>query len=224
MLIKSQQIKTGIKNHEVQTLASSDVAVVGLQTKVDADSFTEPEDYLKQLKMLQRKLKTTRESSYQDGLQAGEKKGYKQGVAEIQKEIDRFASLTESIRSQQEELIESSEQFVLSFALQVVEKLIGSREFSTLKCDKDKLKQVVAESLKLFSNSTKYTLRVHRETGEVVEKYKTEILKQIKKPVEISIVEDPTLNMSDCLVESDYGILDARIESQFQEIKSLFIQ
>ncbi len=224
MLIKSQQIKPGIKNHEVPTFDSSAVAVMGMQTKVDADSFTEPEDYLKQLEMLKRKLKTTKESSYQDGLQAGEKTGYQQGVALIQKEIEKFASLTESIRSRQEELIESSEQFVLSFALQVVEKIIGSKELSTLKFNKDKLQQVVAESLKLFSNSTKYTLRVHPETGEVVEKYKTEILKQIKKPIEISIVEDPTLNMSDCLMESDYGVLDARIESQFKEIKSFFIE
>ena len=52
----------------------------------------------------------------------------------------------------------------------------------------------------------------------------TEILKEIKKPVEISIVEDPTLNMSDCLMEADYGVLDARIESQFKEIKSFFIE
>ncbi len=224
MLIKSQQIKAGIKNHEVPTIDSSDVAVVGMQTKVGADSYTAPEDYLKQLETLKSKLKTTRENSYQDGLQAGQKAGYQQGVGLIQKEIEQFAGLTESIRSRQEELIESSEQFVLSFALKVVEKIIGSTEFSTLNFDQDKLQQVIAESLKLFSDSTKYTLRVHRETCEVVEKYKTEILKQIKKPIEISIVEDPTLNMSDCIVESDYGVLDARIESQFKEIETFFIE
>lgn len=224
MLIKSQQIKAGIKNHEVPTFDSGDDEVVGVQTKGDADFFTAPEDYLKQLATLKRKLKITEESSYQDGLQAGEKTGYQLGVGSIQKEIEKFAGLTESIRSRQEELIVSSEQFVLSFALKVAEKIIGSTEFSTLKLDKDKLQQVVSESLKLFSNSTKYTFRVHEETGEVVEKYKTEILKQIKKPVEISIVEDPMLKMSDCLVESDYGVLDARIESQFKEIKSFFIE
>ena len=222
MLIKSRQIKAGIKNHEVPTFDNS--AVVGMQKKDDADSYTSPEDYLKQLETLKSKLKTTRESSYQDGLQAGQKAGYQQGVGLIQKEIEQFAGLTESIRSRQEDLIENSEQFVLSFALKVVEKIIGSTEFSTLNFDKDKLQQVVAESLKLFSDSTKYTLHVRRETGDVVEKYKSEILKKIKKPVEISIVEDPNLNMSDCLMESDYGVLDARIESQFKEIKSFFIE
>ena len=59
MLIKSEQIKAGIKNHEVPTFDSSDVEVVGVQTKVDADSFTAPEDYLKQLESLKRKLKIT---------------------------------------------------------------------------------------------------------------------------------------------------------------------
>ncbi len=200
------------------------VLLLECKKKVDADSYTAPEDYLKQLETLKSKLKTTRESSYQDGLQAGQKAGYRQGVGLIQKEIEQFAVLTESIRSRQEELIESSEQFVLSFALKVVEKIIGSTEFSTLNFDQDKLQQVIADSLKLFSDSTKYTLLVRRETGEVVEKYKSEILKKIKKPVEISIVEDPTLNMSDCLVESDYGVIDARIESQFKEIKSFFIE
>ena len=155
MLIKSQQIKAGIKNHEIPTFDCSGVAVVGGQTKVDADSYTGPEDYLKQLETLKSKLKTTRESSYQDGLQAGQKAGYQQGVGLIQKEIEQFAGLTESIRSRQEELIESSEQFVLSFALKVVEKIIGSTEFSTLNFDQDKLQQVIAESLKLFSESTK---------------------------------------------------------------------
>ncbi len=218
MLIKSEKINgSGIKDHEVPTFDIGDSAV---QVKAKGNSLNEPEDYLKQLTKLKSELKITKESSYRDG----EKAGYRRGVALIQKEIEKFSNVTESIRSRQEELFESSEQFVLAFSLKVVEKIIGSKEFSTLKFDKGKLQQVMAESLKLFSDSTKYTLRVHRETSEVVEKYKAEILKQIKKPVEISIVEDPTLNMSDCLMESDYGVLDARIESQFKEIKSFFIE
>jgi len=224
MLIKSRQIKAGIKNHEIPTLDSVEATIAESQTKIDKNSFTEPEDYVEQLEILKRELKTTKKSSYQDGVSAGEKTGYQQGVGLVQKEIEKFATLIESIRSQQEELIESSEQFVLSFALKVAEKIIGSTDFSTLKLDRDKLQEVVAESLKNFPNSTKYTLRVHRETGEVVEKYKTEIQKQIQKPVEISIIEDPTLKMNDCLVESDYGVLDARIESQFKEIKNFFIE
>jgi flagellar assembly protein FliH len=219
MLIKSENVISPemIRDHEFPT---DEVGVACAEP--DEDKPITAERYLETIETLQQELATTRENSYSDGFQAGEKAGFNQALETIQPSIDSFAELLDSIRSQQEEIISSSDKFVVDFALVVVEKIIGDEQFSTINIGRSKLEKIVEDALNLFADSTKFIIRINKKTADMLEQYKSEIREQLSRPVALSIVDDPSLRPCDCLIESEHGVLDARIDSQLKEIKSVF--
>jgi flagellar biosynthesis/type III secretory pathway protein FliH len=166
---------------------------------------------------------TTPENEFKIGFHQGEKAGYEKGRKSVQPHIESFVEIITAMQNQQQEVINQAEQFVLNLALKIVEKILGCEELLNAKIDKTKLQQIVKEAMNQFSNSKKYNIRLHRDTAEVLEGYKPEILEKLPSQVELSITEDSSLKPGDCLVESEQGVLDARIETQLNKIKDVFI-
>ena len=104
----------------------------------------------------------------------------------------------------------------------MVEKILGAEHFTELAIDRDKLQRIVEEALNLFADSTRYIIRVHKTAAEALDQHKTAIIGQLNRPVAISIIDDPSLRPSDCLIETEHGVLDARIDSQLKEIRTVF--
>ena len=224
MLIKSARLSQSksIRDHQFPS-EREDNAAEEEYSEEPEEEVVSVDRCLLTIEALEEELERTKEQRYDEGFESGEKAGYTQGIETIQTQIDQFVEVLDAIRVQQEAIITSSERFVVDFALKIVEKIIGVEKFSELQIDRPKLEKIVEEALNLFADSTKYVIRVHRDTAEVLEKYKSEILDHLSRPVALSIVDDPSLRPYDCLIESEHGVLDARIDSQVKEIKSVFM-
>lgn len=157
------------------------------------------------------------------GFQNGERVGYEKGLQAIEPHIEHFSQLISSIQQQQEEVISGSEQFVINFAFKIVEKIMGFEEISNIIIDRNKLQSIVEEALNQFSDTAKYIIRVHKDTAEFLEQYKTQFVEKLSRPVALTVIEDPSLKPSECLIESEHGVVDARIDSQIKEIKNIFV-
>lgn len=224
MLIKSKNAKKpGIDSHRVPTLTTPYRSTSVQPRARKANSRMKAEDYERQLRELQRELESAKKSGYNDGFQAGEKAGYEQTASDTLFQTEQFKNVIESIRQRQNEIVSNSGDFVLRFAFRVAEKILGSHCLADVTIDKETLQAIIRASLEQFPDSCKYTIRVHEKTARVLGQYTQEIMAQFENPVEIAIREEPTLKLGDCLVETDFGILDARIESQFSEIKKDFL-
>ncbi|MFQ5674770.1 MAG: FliH/SctL family protein [bacterium] len=220
MLIKSKKIeKTRIDSPRVPTVRASNRSASIQERASKANANMKPEDYQRQIAELQRELDTIRESSYKEGFQEGEKAGAEQAASSMQFQTEQLKNVIEAIQQRQNEIISHSEDFVLKFAFKVAEKILGSHALADVRIDKKKLQTIIHGSLEQFPDSSKYTLKVHKETATVLGQYTQEIMSKFENPVEIAIREEPTLKIGDCLVETDFGILDARIESQFNMIR-----
>lgn len=220
MLIKLDKAnkKKNIRGHEFSQLDQGDDD--SFHELLNAD--LEDEIVRKKIEELEDKIEIAEEKGYQSGFQNGEKAGLDRALETLRTHIENLANLVGSLNRQQNEVIAGAEKFVVDFALKVADKIIGSEAFIKMQIDKNKLKKIVEQGLHSFPDSTKYEMRVHKQTAKTLEQYKPEILEQMAGQVAISIVEDPSLRPGDCLFESDFGVLDARIESQFEEIKNFF--
>ncbi len=170
----------------------------------------------------EKELQNIRDTSFNEGLAQGESAGYEKGLQSIQPYIDDFSKLIDDIQVQQEEVIAESEKFIIKFALKIVETIMGSAEIVNVIIDEKKLHSIVEEALNQFPESTKYILRVHKDTSEFLEPYKGQIIEKLSRPAALSIIEDPSIKPGECLIESEHGVIDARIDSQMEEIKNLF--
>ncbi|MFQ5772224.1 MAG: FliH/SctL family protein, partial [bacterium] len=203
MLIKSKRASKSknIKHPNFPIMMSNIMQSFEEMQGTDINSVHNRSEYIKRLEALQNKIQMTQESSYQDGFQDGEKVGYEQGLNTIQNSVQQLGNLINAIRNQQEDVVASTEKFIIKFALKIVEKIIGSDEFSNIKINKNKLQKSVAEALNLFSDSTKFIVRVHKETAKILEDSKSEILEQLSRPVALSIIDDVSLKPGECLIE-----------------------
>ncbi|MFQ5705941.1 MAG: FliH/SctL family protein [bacterium] len=172
-------------------------------------------------RLFEQKLQETYDSAFNDGLQQGEKTGFEKGLRSVEGEIKSLTDLVGSIARQQQEILSKSEQFVVDFALKVVEKILGVEEISNLRIDENKLRRIIGEALNQFAESTKYNIRVHRDSAETIEKYKSQIFDTLPRHVELSVTADPSLKPSEYLIESEHGVIDARIATQLNEIKNV---
>lgn len=219
MFVKSKKTIDGIQKYlfDPVDLKNGD-GVVHDENLVD-----ENRDSSNNVGWLQEQLQAVRESSFKKGFQEGEKAGYEKAGQLTQPHVQSFVELMGTIRKQEAKILEQSEQFLLNFAFKIAEKILAADEIVNREMNKGKLQDIIRAAIKQFSESSKFTIRLHKNTAQVFDTFKVDILKNLPSHIEVAIVEDPSLKPGDCIIESDRGALDARIEAQVQEIKDAFL-
>jgi flagellar assembly protein FliH len=223
MLIKLARAKKSkaIKQHALPDMQQGDLLI-----QLDHERPLNLEEaytlVARQVEELQAALAEVHERRYNEGFAAGEKAGYQSGVDNIQESIQNLNQVLLEIQQQQTELLHGCEQLVVDFALKLLEKVMGTQEFQNLTVDSAKLQQLVERALSEFADSAKFVIRLHRDVAKIVEARKSEFNAMLVNEGTVVIVEDPSLQPGDCLIETDFGVLDARVESQINELKSVF--
>ncbi len=73
-------------------------------------------------------------------------------------------------------------------------------------------------ALKLAAEKSKTTLRVNPEDCDYVEELRPEFFAAVKELKALTVTSDPSITRGGCLLESPYGDVDARIETQLEKI------
>lgn len=109
-----------------------------------------------------------------------------------------------------DEVISRVENDVVELALQIAKKIV-TRE---VMFDRDIALTLVKVSLKKLHSRAVAEVRLHPEDFAYVQTHRG----RIDFPGSLEIVEDRTISPGGCLIHTDTGDIDARIESQFEEI------
>ena len=171
---------------------------------------------------LRNDLAEQRELRFQEGFDAGRKDGYDAGMREIESRIHKFTELTADMQNRQVELMRQSEDFLSELALRAVEKIVGSEQAGSLRLDKSLLMKMLDSVVERFAGAPRVVFHVNHESLEVLEQNRAEIGARLPGKMSFTIVDDPSLAASDCVIESDFGLLDGRIEARLREIQNLF--
>lgn len=220
MIIKPHQLSEGkeIRSHSFPILDLEEPAVM--------EQIAGPEDVMaaqsQRIAALQEEIAATSQRSFDEGFKKGKQALYEEKMNALMRRVEELGEMVETLRRQEEEVVKSAEGFVLNFALKVAEKIIGSTEFSKAALDIPQLQKFISEALNQFSDSSKFILRVNKNTVESLEKALPQIQQKLTRPAALAITADPSLKPGDCLIECDHGVLDARIDSRLKEIKRVF--
>ena len=224
MLLKEQKIRTA-KGISGLQLPEYDVGS-DLLNKEHKNPFIALREELQsaktEIKRLQEKLAVENERRFAEGFKAGEKSGYAKGVASIAGRVHELGSVLQKLSEDEGSVLKSAQQFVIDFCFAIVAKIIGEEEFAKLPLSEKRLRQITDHALNEFSESSKYVIHVHKGLAETLQTYKEEIKAEFGRDIAVIIQDDPSLKPGDCLIESDFGVLDARIESQWSELRSIF--
>lgn len=160
------------------------------------------------------------EEAYQKGFQEGRDAGIAEGKAELQRVIERFHVVLSKAIERRNEIIQESEVQVVNLVLSIAKKVI--------KVISEHQKNVVinniAQSLQKLQQKSEVTIRVNLADLKLATKHKEDILKMAEQVKTITIAEDTTVDPGGCIIETDFGEIDARIASQLREIEDRILE
>jgi len=217
MIIKTKKGPKRFEEHQLPELQGS--TIINMMCDPLAEMENKYKHTLNELEMLRDEMKYVTEKQFSAGFAEGERVGRKAEKGLLKQQMTSLTELVKSIKQHETGIIKNTEKVILDFAFKVAEKIIGTIALTDVELNKDILEKLIEDAVNYFSENTKYLLHVHGSTLGHVKSLIPEIQANLGHSVSMNVCENPSLKPGECLVETEYGMLDARFETQFTEIK-----
>ena len=186
-------------------------------SKIIEDAKLEAERIIQEANVEKENIKAT---AHQDGYKEGHEQGFMEGQNEVNRLVERVHKIVESVMVRREEILCETEQQIVELVLLMtrkVVKIISENQKTVV------LSNVLA-ALKKIRTRGNITLRVNTEDLKLTTAHVDEFIKRIENVSGISVIEDSSVDRGGCIVETDFGAIDARISSQLAELESKIME
>lgn len=150
--------------------------------------------------------------AYQKAFAAGQKSGLQMAEKKTEVVVKRFSRSLEEVAALREKLFKAAERDLVELSIEIAKKLVH-RE---IQIDEKIIATLARVALERLAVRDGIRVTVNPLDARILGEELKELLGE-ESPVELRTDED--LRRGDCLVESDYGSIDARISEQFKEIE-----
>jgi flagellar assembly protein FliH len=180
----------------------------------------EREELRGDLKAMATELKEANEQSdqkYQVETSAGYEVGVKQAKQESDKERKKLSREVQQLRklfaANLEEQLQQVDAFAVEIAFAALTKVVGER-FG----DEEFTRAVVSKAVDSVRGARKVAVHVAQQDFELMQQFggKLTASGQIS---EIKFVADPRVTVGGCMIETETGVWDARLETQLQRLR-----
>jgi flagellar assembly protein FliH len=154
--------------------------------------------------------------AYDQGYREGHRDGLEQARQAIVDATNRAEQVTAAAAVEAAETLLASERQMVDIALAVARKILN-REIAL---NVDTVLPIVAATLEKVRDQDLVTVRVSPEDLDQVTGAKQQFQSQLTQDATLSVIDDAGLKSGDCVIETAFGVIDARIDSQFEAIKS----
>lgn len=113
-----------------------------------------------------------------------------------------------------------AEREILQLAVHIAEKIIGEQ----LRVEPGAIVSIVAEALKSVRRDKDVSLLVNPEAVAVVEARLEELRRQAPQGALFSVRADPSIAPGGCVIRTESGSVDAKLESQLQCLEELLLR
>jgi flagellar assembly protein FliH len=146
----------------------------------------------------------------------GQQKGREEATEELRRAIDLLAQYSRLLIQEKQEVTVRYEKEVLDLAFQLAEKIIG-RE---LELKPESVADVAKKALEQVVDSENVKLRVNPDDLDYVKAVYADLEAVLSSNAKLDIRSEPTIERGGCIVETEAGVLDARILTQLETLKS----
>ncbi|MDR3312693.1 MAG: flagellar assembly protein FliH [Spirochaetaceae bacterium] len=176
------------------------------------------------VKSAETKREEIAQSAYNEGREKGNavgyEDGYKTGDAEVQRLIDRLHVILERVYQKRDNILVESERELVNLVLLISRKVVKTISDS----ERDVITANVLEALQKVKSRSDVTVRVNLADLQLTTEHVDAFIKSVENVAKIHVVEDTTVDRGGCVVETDFGEIDARIASQLAEIEKKILE
>jgi flagellar assembly protein FliH len=169
---------------------------------------------------IKQKVTQTEREAYERGYSEGHEKGYQEGKTEVARLIDRLHTILTKAIEKRNEIIEESETQIINLVLLIVKKVIKVISEN----QKNVVINNVVQALRKLKSRGDVVIRVNLADLDLTSEHVKDFMKMVENVKSITILEDSSVDKGGCIIETDFGQIDARVSSQLHEIEEKILE
>lgn len=161
-----------------------------------------------------------RSSAYRKGYDEGRESGYNDGQTEQERLVGRIHRIVESVMNRREEILKETEQQIVDLVILMTRKIVKIISEN----QKGVVLSNVLAALKKVKARSSVIIHVNLEDVKLTSEHTNEFIKRVEAVQDITVIEDSAVDKGGCIVETDFGAVDARIASQLGELENKILE
>ena len=168
------------------------------------------------LKETEAKKEEIIKKAHKEGFDKGHQDSFNNYKPTLEKTLVKLEQIISQAINKRNEIIESSEKQLGDISIAIAKKVIKSISES----DQSIIIRNVTEAIRKIKGKTRITIRININDLELITHHKDEFHQMLNNIEQVNILEDPNIERGGCVIETDFGEIDARISSQFNKIET----
>ena len=156
----------------------------------------------------------------QEGFDQGSAEGYEKGKAEVERLIERMHKILEAVMQRREEILQDTESQIVELVILMARKVIKILSEN----QKNVIMANTVAALRKVKTRGNVTLRVNIEDVKLTTANASEFIQHVENIQGVTVQEDSSVEKGGCIVETDFGAIDARISSQLTELENKILE
>ncbi len=169
---------------------------------------------------IQGKVEKVEQEAIQRGVAEGSSRGFQEGKAELERLIGTLNRIISAAIEKRNEIIQESETQVINLVLLMARKVIKVISEN----QKNVVINNVVQALRKLKSRGAVVIRVNLADLELTSEHTADFLKMVENVKSVTVLEDSSVDRGGCLIETDFGQIDARISSQLHELEEKILE
>jgi flagellar assembly protein FliH len=161
------------------------------------------------------RLESAEREASKKGREDGREEGYKEGVAEAERLVGRLHVILDRAMDKRAEILSETEAQVVELVLLVAKKVVKVISEN----QKSVVVQNIQQALRKLKTKSDVIVRVNLADLQLATEHVKDFVAMTENAKKLQIIEDSTVDRGGCVIETDFGEIDARISSQLHELE-----
>jgi flagellar assembly protein FliH len=150
-----------------------------------------------------------------EGYEKGRDAGYAEGQAEVERLTAQLHSIIDKTIEKRNDIIDESETQVINLVIMIAKKVVKVISEN----QKNVVVNNVIQALRKLKSRGEVLIKVNLADVELTSEHIKDFMRMVENIRSVTVVEDSTVDRGGCIIETDFGEIDARISSQLHEIE-----
>ena len=160
------------------------------------------------------------DEAYKTGFDEGREKGYEEGNLEAQRLIDRLHGILDRIMDKRQEILDNTEQQIVELVLLMARKVVKVISEN----QRNVVMSNVLQALRKVKGRGDVIVRVNLADVKLTTEHTKDFMRAVENIQNITVAEDSSIDRGGCIIETDFGAIDARISSQLTELETKILE
>ena len=213
----AEQTVSEERQHCSEEVAAMKAAAQAETEKILADAKQKAEELETETR---KNLDNERKEAFDQGKEDGRLEGFAEGKIEVDRLIERTQIVLERAQDKRGDILAETEQEIVNLVLLITRKVVKVISEN----QREVIISNVVQALRKVRDRGNIIIRVNLADLKLATEHTKNFIQMMEGVKSIQVAEDSSVDPGGCVIETDFGEIDARISSQLSEMESKILE